>query len=154
MNRDYKIISVNENQKLKQRLLDYVKTSGWRVFPFFKEQLEIGLDSIDGVQQTFILMRKTKIIGFCQFIKYESINNQSLTPWISTLFIDEEYRGNRLSGLLIENARNYAKKLGYEKLYLSTDHIQLYEKFGFKEIGLDIDKWGYPTKIYEINTDY
>ncbi len=32
MNRDYKIISINENQDLKQSLLDYVKISGWRVF--------------------------------------------------------------------------------------------------------------------------
>ncbi|WP_081915264.1 GNAT family N-acetyltransferase [Anaerosalibacter massiliensis] len=80
------------------------------------------------------------------------MNNQNLTPWISTLFIDEEYRGNRLTGLLIENVKNYAKKLSYKKLYLSINHIQLYENFGFKEIGLDIDKWGHLTKIYEINT--
>ena len=41
--------------------------------------------------------------------------------------------------------------LGYNKVYLTTDHIQFYEKFGFREIGLDKFVTGRPTKIYEVD---
>ena len=54
-----------------------------------------------------------------------------------------------MSAKLLEHSRKVAGKHGYEKVYLTTDHIQLYEKFGFREIGLDKFVTGRPTKIYE-----
>lgn len=38
--------------------------------------------------------------------------------------------------------------MGYNNLYLATEHIGLYEKFGFEEIGLGLYLWGAPTKLY------
>lgn len=134
---------------LKDGVLKYVDDCGWRVKPVFKEQLELGILLNTKVPQTFVLLDNNKIIGFYQFIKCESIKNKELTPWISTLFIDKKYCGKRLGEKLLNHGRRYAYKLGYSKVYLSTDHIQLYEKMGFYEIGLGIDKWGHPTKIYE-----
>lgn len=148
----YKILSVEENLHLKDRVLKYVENCGWGVKPFFQEQLEIGISLKGKIPQSFVMLKGEEIIGFYQFIKNEPIKNMELTPWIATLFIDEKYRGQRLSEKLISHGRRYAHKLGYNKVYISTDHIQLYEKMGFHEIGLDIDKWGSPTKLYEIES--
>lgn len=149
---EYKIISLEENLNLKEKVLSFVENCGWGIKPFFQEQLELGILSKQRVPQSFIMLKDEKIIGFYQFIKNEPIRNRELTPWIATLFIHKRYRGNRLSEKLIEHGRKCAFKLGYRKVYISTDHIQLYEKMGFREIGLDIDKWGSPTKIYEIES--
>ena len=54
--------------------------------------------------------------------------------------------------MLLDHARYEAAKLGFDKLYLTTDHIGYYEKYGFREIGLDLYDWGRPTKIYESGT--
>lgn len=149
---EHKILSVEENLHLKDRVLKYVENCGWGVKPFFQEQLEIGISLKGKIPQSFVMLKREEIIGFYQFIKNEPIRNRDLTPWIATLFIDKKYRGQRLSEKLISHGRRYAHKLGYNKVYISTDHIQLYEKMGFREIGLDIDKWGSPTKLYEIKS--
>lgn len=142
------IISIKEKIEFKQSLISYIEKNWPAVKDFFTEQLEVGLSEEEKVQQTFIMIDNDAIVGFYQFLKHEPIQNQGLTPWIGTLFIDEGYRGMKLSEKFLIHGRKYAGKLGFDKVYLSTDHIQLYEKFGFEEIGLDIDKWGYPTKIY------
>ncbi|WP_339174576.1 GNAT family N-acetyltransferase [Paenibacillus sp. FSL H7-0943] len=92
------------------------------------------------------------IIGFYQLIEQEFITRKDLSPWIAPLFIDESERGKALGAVLLEHARKIAGQLGYAKVYLATDHILYYEKYGFKEIGLDNFEWGRPTKIYEHDT--
>lgn len=52
-------------------------------------------------------------------------------PWISTLFVSEDYRGNRISGKLIDFANQYAKNIGFDKTYIPTEFIGLYEKYGY-----------------------
>ena len=67
-------------------------------------------------------------------------------PWISTLFVSEEYRGHKISEKLINYANNYARELGFDKTYIPSTHIGLYEKYGYiyiKDIvnyGNDIDR--------------
>ena len=52
-------------------------------------------------------------------------------PWISTLFVSEEYRGRRISETLIGFANAYTKEIGFERTYIPTGHIGLYEKYGY-----------------------
>lgn len=77
---------------------------------------------------------------------------KDLSPWIALLFIDEIERGQALGSVLLEHARRVAGKLGFNNVYLATDHICYYEKCGFREIGLDNFEWGRPTKLYENDT--
>lgn len=76
-------------------------------------------------------------------------DNRGYSPWLGTLFVKEKYRGRHFSQVLIENACQHVKKIGYKNLYLATEHIGLYEKFGFEEIGLGLYLWGAPTKFYK-----
>lgn len=64
------------------------------------------------------------------------------------MFVGEKFRGNRLSQKLIVNAMAYAKELGFEKIYLVSDHVNLYEKYGFSVIDKKIAPWGAEEKIY------
>lgn len=101
---------------------------------------------------TFLLLNNDNIIGFYQLIEHEFVTRKDLSPWIAPLFIDEKERGQALGSVLLEHARKMAGQLGYKTVYLATDHILYYEKYGFKEIGLDMFEWGRPTKIYEHDT--
>lgn len=62
-------------------------------------------------------------------------------PWISTLFVSEEYRGNRISEKLINFANQYVKEIGFDKTYIPTEYIGLYEKFGYSYVR-DIVNYG------------
>ena len=142
------IVSLKQRPEIKTELIEYVlKFYNGSTDNFF-EQIELSTDVDERVQDTFVLCDDDRIIGFYQFIHHEPIRNTESTPWLSALYIDEGYRGHRLSEWLILHSRMRAGKLGYGEIYVSTDLINFFEKFGFHEIGLDLDKWGYPSKVY------
>ena len=67
--------------------------------------------------------------------KDELPKEYQFTPFIGFVFVDEPYRGNRLSELMIQSAVLYARELGYEKVYILSGEIGLYEKYGFEKLG-------------------
>ena len=73
-----------------------------------------------------MMLKADNIIGYYQLVEQELILRKDLSPWITTVFIDEQERGQRLSSKLLEHGRTIAGKLGYAKVYLTTDHIQFY----------------------------
>jgi N-acetylglutamate synthase-like GNAT family acetyltransferase len=73
-----------------------------------------------------------------------------LCPWLCALFIEENQRGNSYGRLLIEKAMQNAKAGGFLKMYLSTNHIGYYEKYGFEYIGQGYHPWNEDSRIYEI----
>ncbi|SFX12793.1 Acetyltransferase (GNAT) family protein [Ruminococcus sp. XPD3002] len=62
-------------------------------------------------------------------------------PWISTLFVSEKFRGKRISQKLIEAAEEYARASGFEKTYIPTEFVGLYEKYGYSYVR-DIENYG------------
>ena len=40
------------------------------------------------------------------------------------------------------------KKIGYNRVYIASDHKDLYEKYGFRVIDRKIAPWGFEEKIY------
>ena len=61
------------------------------------------------------------------------------------MFVGEPYRGKRLSQILINFVLVYAKGLGFDKVYLVSDHINLYEKYGFIKVDKKPDPWNPDT---------
>ena len=82
----------------------------------------------------FVAIEDHKVIGFCTITITDYIPNCSYTPWIGFVFVDENYRGNRLSQKMIEEVLEYAKIKGIKKVYISTEEDNLYEKYGFIQI--------------------
>ena len=64
------------------------------------------------------------------------------------MFTAPEYRGNRYSGQLAEYACDKAKEQGFENVYIATDHIGLYEKYGFTYIESRVDMHNDICRIY------
>ena len=71
-----------------------------------------------------------------------------ITPYIGFVFVDEEYRGNRVSQQMIGYAIDYIKNVGSNKVHIVSDHENLYEKYGFRVIDRKIASWGSEEKIY------
>lgn len=77
-----------------------------------------------------------KVAGFSTFMEKDELSEQyDFTPFIGFVFVDERYHGKRLSERMIQNIISYAKELGYEKVYIMSGVIGLYEKYGFVKLG-------------------
>ncbi|MGO4268853.1 GNAT family N-acetyltransferase [Paenibacillus sp. TAF58] len=104
--------------------------------------MEESLSTANALPLTFLMLKNDRIIGFYQMIEQEYLVRKDLSPWIAPLFIEKSERGQALGAVLLQHARKTAGQLGYEKVYLTTDHIRYYEMYGFREIGLSNFEWG------------
>ncbi|MDO4962591.1 MAG: GNAT family N-acetyltransferase [bacterium] len=71
-----------------------------------------------------------KLVGFISLFKYDGDERRDLTPWYATMYVKKEYRGKGYSKILNNAILKQAKELNYKKVYLKSNLINYYEKFG------------------------
>ena len=89
------------------------------------------------------------LIGFISLFKTDGDERTDLTPWYATMYVKKKYRGKGYSKILNDLILDEAKKLGYNKVYLKSNLIHYYEKFGAKYIE-DLNNG---EKLYYIDCD-
>lgn len=125
-----KIFKVNPGTQMSAQLLDFVKDFSWvEVREHTIHQIENW--NFSEWETPFVAIADDRIIGMATIMKSDYYPLPDIFPWISTIFVSEAYRGHRISGQLIDYANRYAKKLGFIKTYIPSEHKGLYEKYGY-----------------------
>lgn len=101
-----------------------------------------------GEGRLFIMENGGKLAAFLTLTHTDSIRDDTLFPWIGFVFTVPEYRGHRYSGQLIGRACEAAAADGYNTVWLNTDHVGFYEKYGFEYIEDRIDICGENARLY------
>ena len=70
------------------------------------------------------------MIGFISIFPTDGEERKDLSPWYATMYVKEDYIRKGYSKILNTAILEEAKKRGFKKLYLKTDLINYYEKFG------------------------
>jgi N-acetylglutamate synthase-like GNAT family acetyltransferase len=145
-----KIISVRENPEYTEKTIEYFQKSWQGVIPIIYEDcISHSIGAKNPLPQWYLLEKRDKIIGCAGLITNDFISRMDLYPWVCAIFIEEEHRGNAYGSLLLEKAKKDTKKIGFEYLYLCTDHIGYYEKYGFNYIGQGYHPWAEESRIYQ-----
>lgn len=77
-----------------------------------------------------LLLDNNNLIGFISIFPTDGEERKDLSPWYATMYVKEIYRGKGYSKILHNAIIEEAKKRGFKKLYLKTDLINYYERFG------------------------
>ena len=77
-----------------------------------------------------ILLQDDTLVGFISIFPHDCDEKPDLFPWYATMYVKEEFRGNGYSKLLNNAILKEAESRGFAKIYLKTDLINYYEKFG------------------------
>lgn len=86
-------------------------------------------------ESIFVATSGNNIIGFYTFLRTDFYPENRYSPWISSIYTDKTYRGKRISEKMKNTVIEYAKQQHFLKVYIPSDIIGLYEKYGFKKIG-------------------
>lgn len=79
-----------------------------------------------------ILVEENNLIGFISIFPEDGEEEKELTPWYATMFVKKEYRGMGYSKILNSAILEEAKRRGFDKIYLKSNLVNYYEKFGAK----------------------
>lgn len=148
------IISVREHPELSGEIIAFFQRH-WASedsMAVYENCIRSCLTSDSPLPQWYVLRLDGKIIAGAGLITNDFISRMDLWPWLAAVIVEEEYRGNALGSVLIRHAREHAASLGFDHLYLATDHIGYYEKYGFAYIADGYHPWGESSRIYRADT--
>ena len=147
------IIGLREHPEYFDKAVQYIYSKWGNVNNYlcYRDCIEHSINVDSPLPRWYILEDNGEIIGCAGLIINDFISRMDLSPWISSIYIEENRRGSALGSLLIQHVKDDAKNAGFKKLYLCTDHVGLYEKYGFVNIGTGYHPWGESSRLYEIS---
>ncbi len=77
-----------------------------------------------------ILLKDNGLVGFISIFPSDGDECLDLEPWYSTMFVKSCYRNKGYSKILNDAILFEAKKRGFKNIYLKTNLVNYYEKFG------------------------
>lgn len=130
--------------------ISQIKACDWRAAAFLAELLEQErFENVLGKGgKLFLMADNDRLAGFATLTPKDCIEDDRLFPWIGFVFVCPEYRGRRYSGVIIDAACQDAKEQGFDRVFLATDHIGLYEKYGFEYVETRTDVYNDQSRIY------
>ncbi len=128
------IYEITSTHKYWNDAIDFAENCSWRagksLATLMKENQFLDWERV------FVACVEEKIVGYCTFAQKDELPEQyNFSPFIGFVFVDEKYRGNRISEQMINSVIAYAVKLGIEKIYIMSGERGLYERYGFEKIG-------------------
>lgn len=126
-----------------------IRACDWRAAKFLADLLEQNkFHNVLGNGSLFIMVDGEKLVSFCTLTQRDCIKDDDMYPWVGFVFTAPDYRGKRYSGEVIEAACKRALDQNFDKVYLATDHVGLYEKYGFTYLESRTDIYGEESRIY------
>ena len=145
------ILSVRDTPEVTATAIKYFQKAWDNVWPIIYEDcITHAIASKNPLPQWYLMEKDNEIIGCAGLVTNDFISRMDLYPWVCALFIDQKHRGNAYGLLLLEKAKLDALAAGFENLYLCTEHIGYYEKYGFNYVGQGYHPWGEESRIYEL----
>lgn len=145
------IVSIRKSPKYVDRAIQYFQSTWKSILPeIYQDCITNCIDAKQALPQWYLLINNDSIIGCAGLITNDFISRMDLYPWVCAVYIDEKYRGNNYASLLIDQAKADTTEAGFDHLYIATDHIGYYEKFGFNYIGIGYHPWKEESRIYEL----
>lgn len=105
------------------------------------------------IPQWYIVVDENQeIIAGAGIIENDFHDRKDLTPNLCALYVEKQYRSKGIAKYILNFARKELGEMGFERLYLVTDHVEFYEKCGWGFLTNVIDKNGNSERMYVAST--
>jgi GNAT superfamily N-acetyltransferase len=147
----FELIGLEERPDYLPAAIDYF----WRHwgsdsnYHFYRDCIEHAISSHKELPKFYLLLDGHEIIGSYALLVNDIISRQDLMPWFACLYVEESYRGRGLAGQLLEHGLSEAARKGFDRLYLSTDLVNFYERKGWTLLTRAYNIVDQPINVYE-----
>lgn len=143
------------NSDRQEYWLEQIKKSDWSAGRFLYELLKGNrfFETVGETSKVLLLVDGDELVSFCTYAEKDDIQPTELTPWVGFVYTFPRYRGHRYLGKLFQGIEKLAKAESVEEIYISTDHIGLYEKYGCEFYRMMEDINGEPCRVYRKHVD-
>ena len=144
------VVKVEKDTPFAQEFLHFVENCSW---------MEVR-DHIAGLirewkftywETMFAAVKDGRIVGMASVLKTDYYPLPEIFPWVSCVFVEKPYRGQRISEKLIDAANRYAKEQGFKKTYIPTEYKGLYERYGYTYVKDIVNYGGGTDRLYVKN---
>lgn len=127
----YNYITLREKPQLKERAAEWFHSKWWVPTEAYLECMEAYLGNATEYGW-YLCMDGDKIIGGLGVIENDFHDRKDLTPNICAVYTEEEYRCQGIAGRLLDMAVEDLRAKVISPVYLITDHIGFYERYGWE----------------------
>ena len=119
---------------LWNKTISFAQSCSWKAGPYLAERMKEN--AFKDWERVVVAVEDETIVGYCTFSERDELPEEyEYSPFIGFVFVDERYRGKRISEKMIRQILSYAKSIGYRTVYIMSGEQGLYEKYGFEKIG-------------------
>jgi len=88
---------------------------------------------------TFIYKHRQQLAGSSALIACDMDSHPELSPWLASVYVDEEFRRQGIGSSLVKHAMEQARQAGIARLYLFTpDRAEFYLRLGWSKMAEEI----------------
>ena len=128
---DYLYITLRQKPDLKNRAAEWFHCKWGVPKTAYLECMEAYLD-MKTEYGWYLCMDGDKIIGGLGVIENDFHDRKDLTPNVCAVYTEEDYRCNGIAGRLLNMVTEDLKSKSVTPVYLITDHIGFYERYGWE----------------------
>ena len=108
--------------------------------PYLKRESEYGW---------YLCLDGDRIVGGLGVIENDFHDRKDLSPNVCAVYTDEPYRGKGIAGKLLELAVEDLRAHGVTPVYLVTNHVGFYERYGWEYLCMArSDGEAEPSRLY------
>ncbi|MBR3173024.1 MAG: GNAT family N-acetyltransferase [Eubacterium sp.] len=128
---DFKYITLRDNPELKTSAALWFHNKWGVPEEAYLECMDALLNG-ETKNGWYLCLDGDKIVGGLGVIDNDFHNRKDLAPNICAVYTEKEHRKKGIAGQLLNMAVDDMKKKGVSPIYLATDHIGFYEKYGWE----------------------
>lgn len=128
----YRIIRLKDKPEMKERAVRWFHEKWGIPLNAYLESMDECLAEGNPVPQWYVAMEDNRMIGGLGVIENDFHDRKDLTPNVCAVYTEEDRRRRGVAGALLHYVCADMKEKGIDTLYLVTDHIGFYERYGWE----------------------
>lgn len=128
----YEIVRITDRPELLETAARWFSEKWGIPLEEYTSSMEEAVAGDAPVPQWYLALEGERLIGGLGVIENDYHERKDLSPNVCAVYVEEDRRRRGVAGALLALACGDMRELGIDTLYLVTDHISFYERYGWE----------------------